>query len=205
MDFDAFTDRMNELLKRAWGDDWGDFIQSEPTGNNPDKLVLPVIVYDTLRRVPSVSHKSPEPILYDKIRDEDHPTTFLELYRQWFDMEVNFFVYHQTNRDARILMEAFEDFLFEYKDYFKDLGISDIVFQSEEPPQVVTMWGKELPQRNLRYLVRIERIRTKRSNTTQVINPVVQGQQDSFAGTQQSRNGQSAVLQHYGEQLRLEE
>lgn len=202
MDFDAFTDRMTDLLKAAWGEDWGKFLQAEPTGNDPEKIDLPMIAYDTQRRIPSVTHKSPDPILFDKIRDEDHPSTFLELYRQWFDMEVNFWVYHQTNRDARILMEAFEDFLFEYKDYFKDLGISDITFQSEEPPQVVTMWGKELPQRNLIYLVRIERIRTKRSNTTQVINTVVEGQNDSYVA---AANKTSPFMRAYGEQLRLEE
>lgn len=202
LDFDEFTDIMNDLLKRAWGDGWGWFSQNEPTGNDPEKVEIPAITFDTVRRIPSETHKSPEPILYDKIRDPEHPTTFLELYRQWFDMEVSFFVYHQTNREARLLMEAFENFLFEYKEYFKNCGISDIIFKSEETPKVVTRWGKELPQRTLVYLVRIERISMIRSNTTQSINPVVVGQNDQYLA---NKDKDSTFMRHYGEQLRYEE
>lgn len=200
MDVDQFTELMNGLLKKAWGEDWGKFIQKEPTSNDPEKLVLPVIVYDTQRRVPSTSHPSPDPILFDKIKDEDHEGTFLNLYRQWFDMEINFWIYHQTNRDATILMAEFEAILFEYKDYFKDLGISDIKFQSEEPPQIVQAWGKDLPQRNLVYLIRLERVLTSRLNSTKVIDPVVLGQDEAYAS---SRKKETPLMKAYREQFNL--
>jgi len=198
MDVDQFTEKMNGLLKKAWGEDWGKFIQKEPTSNDPEKLVLPVIVYDTQRRVPSTSHKSVDPILFDRVKDPDHEGSFLNISRQWFDMEMNFWIYHQTNRDAMELMTEFEMFLFEYKDYFKDLGISDMTFQSEEPPQIVQAWGKELPQRNLVYLIRLERTITSRSNSTKVINPVVQGQDEAYAA---SRDKETLLMHHYRDQF----
>jgi len=168
MDFDEFTDKMNELLKLAWGEDWGRFVQREPVGNTPEGIDLSrhgIIAFDTYERVRSKSHVSLKPILYDKkVPDPNNPNRFLELSRQWFDLTVDFYIYSQFNREARILMEDFEDFLLTYESHIKNLGLSEIIFLAELQPTVVTMWGQELPSRHLRYLVRIERIRINRSN-----------------------------------------
>lgn len=199
LDFEGFTDRVNEMLTEAWGDDWGRFYLSEPTGNDPDKIVVPVITYDTERRIPSDSHKSIDGRVFDKVRDPDHPEHFLEVSRQWFDIVINFWVYHKTNNDARKLMNEFEDFLFEYKDYFKDLGISDIRFESEEPPKVVTASGQTIPQRNLRYLFRLERTRTKRIGSNKAIETVVRGRDKSKLESTQD----NSLIRAYGEQSRI--
>ena len=69
-------------------------------------------------------------------------------------------------------MEDFEGFLFTYREYFKDCGVSELFFLAETKPQVVTRWGKKLSERNLRYLVRIERIQEVRSNILSDISTV---------------------------------
>lgn len=172
LDLDGFTDKIREMTAAAWGEDWGEFIQDEPTGNDPEEVILPKITFDTYERLPSKTHKSLAPIKFDTFRDPERPETLIEVYRQWFDVEVEFKVYHLTNRDARVLMEDFEGFLFTYREFFKDCGISELLFLAETKPQVVTRWGKKLSERNLRYLVRIERVQEVRSNILSDISTV---------------------------------
>ncbi len=162
MDLDDFADKVKELL--AMVDPDVQFVEDEPTGNSPDKINLPIITFDIHERVRSESHPSLGPILFDNIKDPENPESTIKRYRMWFDTEVEFKIFHQTNREAKIVMREFEEFLFIYKGYFKELGISDIIFLAERPPQVITRWQMEVPVRTLRYLVRIERITTVRSN-----------------------------------------
>lgn len=164
---DEFTDKVLELTSLAWGEEWGTFTLEEPVGNDQENLKAPIITYDTHERVRSESHKSLDPILFDNVRDPHDPGASIKRYRMWFDVEMEFKIYHETNRDARILMEEFETLLFTYKGYFKNMGISDIIFLAETKPMVTTLWQQELPTRTLRYLVRIERITTIRSSALQ--------------------------------------
>lgn len=171
MDFDEFTDHMSDLLSKAWGSDWGTFTQEEPLSNNgSEETPIPVITFDTFERVPSKSHKSPDPILFDKIVDPTDQRRSIKVYRQWFDLEAEFKIYHTSNKEARILMEDLETFLFTYKAYFKNKGISDICFAAELQPKVESRWSKDLATRTLRYLVRIERILTIHSHNLQEVD-----------------------------------
>lgn len=164
---DEFTDKILELTSLAWGEDWGTFTLEEPVGNDQENLNAPIITYDIHERVRSESHKSLDPILFDTVKDPDDPGASIKLYRMWFDVEMEFKIYHETNREARMLMEEFETFLFTYKGFFKNMGISDIIFLAETKPMVTTLWQQNLPTRTLRYLVRIERITTIRSSALQ--------------------------------------
>lgn len=172
LDIEEFTDRITELTALAWGEDWGTFTIEEPTGNAPEHILLPVITFDTHKRIRSTSHSSLDPVLFDSFRDPHDSNVQVKLYRMWFDVEVEFKIHHESNRAARMLMDEFEGFLFTYKSYLKELGISDMYFLSEEPPTVVTKWQKNFSQRTLRYLVRIERITTIRSNILNEVIPV---------------------------------
>lgn len=178
VDFDQFTDKMKELLKKAWGENWGTFSHDEPTGNDPSEIILPMITYDTYERVRSESHKSLEPIKFDRVKDES-TKDIVDLYRMWFDVETDFKIYHDTNREARILMNDFEEFLWLYKSYFKEIGISDIIFLAEPKPQVVTKFQQEIPERTLRYLIRVERISTKRVGSLDHIDTVANDRNDT--------------------------
>ncbi len=202
MDFDQFTDKMNELLKRAWGEDWGEFVHREPTGNDPDSLQLPLIAYDTVKRVRSKSHPSIKPIKFDDYPDPDNPGTFLDVRRQWFDVQMVFYFYHKTNREARILMEDFESFIEEYDVYFKEVGLSEIVFESEDNPIVEQMWGLETPRRQMTYLVRIERIKLNRSKSMNNVDTEVRSKPEGRM--LHSTKANAAIMQNHRDQTRLE-
>lgn len=209
LDFEEFTDKVKELLSRAWGENTVTFMHDEPTGNVPEGVTLPVITYDTYERVRSESHKSLEPIRFDRIPNPEREGEIIDLYRMWFDIETEFKIYHTTNRDARILMTEFEDFLWRYKSYFKEIGISDIIFLAELKPDVVEKFGQRLPERKLRYLIRVERITHKIVRTMDQIEEVV-----SMADSYFSQNGQTqdfsqrqpfiedSIISHYTKQFR---
>jgi hypothetical protein len=173
MDLDEFTCEVSRLMGLAYPDENITFTEDEPLGNSPDGISAPVITFDTHERTRSKSHKSLDPIHFDTIPDPDYPDYHIKLYRMWFDVEMDFNVYATTNRKAKQLMNLFEEFLFTYKGYFKDSGISDIIFLAETKPKVESRWNMELACRNLRYLVRIERITTVRSYNLKKVNLVV--------------------------------
>lgn len=204
MDLDDFTDKVNELLQMIWETDDDNartpkFSIEEPTRNDPDDLYLPLVTFDVLSRVPSASHKGNDPIYFGSFPDPTNPHRMVKLFRQWFDTEVEFRVHHETNREARVLMEEFEMFLHEYKGHFKELGLSDIRFLNEAKPEVVTRFQRAIPVRVLRYLVRIERITTTRSN---ILANVTSTRQDGKADVVYN---DSPLMQSYRSQLRIED
>lgn len=197
---DQFTDKIKELID-AGGLPGVTFIHDEPTGNDPEQInYLPIVTYDTGNRVRSDSHESLVPVKFDQFRDPNNPKSIIELFRMWYDVELVFKVYDETNRGASIVAQDLEDFLFTYRGHFKKLGISEIFFMAETPPAVVSRWGKELPERNLRYLVRIERITTIRSNTITDLNTVVSNVDSTTPEDGQSVTyGQKALMANYRE------
>lgn len=208
LSYDEFTDKMNELIRLKWGDpkDFVEededkppmFIMEEPTANEPTELYLPLITFDVFERIRSKSHKSLDPIFFGTYPDADDPHTIIKLYRMWFDIEMEFKIHHYTNRESAILMEEFEDFLFEYKGYFKEIGLSEMIFLAETKPQVVTKWQRVIPVRTLRYLVRIERITTIRSNKLkELATPGMNGVL--------SRVEDTPIMHNYKSQLRIED
>lgn len=209
MDYDTFTDEMSKLLRKAWGDDWGTFTEDEPTGTGGDDVILPVITYDIVERTRTKNGlKSLDPVEFDTIPDPENPKHSVKLYRQWFDVMMEFRVFHNTNREARILMEEFETFVFTYKKYFKNLGISDIIFEKEKPPKVESRWSKDLPTRTLQYFVRIERITTIRSNNfigintavkdANIMNPPMEGVRETIIGSKMD-----PMIEQYRSQFRI--
>lgn len=203
MDIDQFTDAIGTLLRKAWGEQWGEFTFDEPIGNDSERIILPKITFDVFDRIRSKTHKSLDPLLFDQRRDPDNPDSFIKIYRMWFDVELEFKIYHTTNRECKVLMDDFEEFLFIYKQYLKEHGISDIIFLAETRPQVVTRWNKQLSERSLRYLVRTERITTVRSNTLKDITTVVEDALPQNEDKESVTYGKG-LLTHYEQQNRYE-
>lgn len=199
IDFEAFTDKMKELLSIAWGEGEITFEHDEPQGNDPEGIVLPIITYDTFERVRSKTHPSLEPIKFSTVQDPDRPDRQIELYRMWFDVETEFKIYHKTNKDARIVLSEFEDFLWRYKSYFKEIGISDIVFLAETKPTVVERYGQRLPERTLRYLIRTERITTKPVQSAKTIRGTIQ---EPTGGMDLGLGGSTPIIDNYHDQFR---
>lgn len=190
LDVEQLTDEIGRLLKMSWGEEWGSFQLDEPLGNDPEEILIPIITYDFLDRVRSETHRSLDPILFDSFVDKDN-NQVVKLYRNWFDINLVFSAYHINNKECIQLISELEAFLFAYKGHFKNLGISDLIFQREVKPTVKTRWSKQVVQRQIQYLVRIERITQVRSNVVKDI-----AMRDTTL-TNSSLHGGSAMLDHY--------
>lgn len=190
LDVEGLTDEIGRLLKMSWGEDWGTFQLDEPLGNDPEQISIPIITYDFQERVRSESHRSLDPILFDTVVDTENKQ-IVKLYRSWFDICLVFSAYHTNNRECIQLMSELEAFLFAYKGHFKNLGISDLIFQKEVKPTVKTRWSTQVVERQIQYLVRIERITQVRSG---VINDITM---KDTTTTKSPLYGGSAMMDHY--------
>lgn len=190
IDIEELTDEIDRLLKMSWGEDWGTFQLDEPLGNDPEEISIPIITYDFQERVRSESHRSLDPILFDTIVDTENKQ-IVKLYRSWFDISLVFSAYHTSNRECLRLMAELEAFLFAYKGHFKNLGISDLIFQKEVKPTVKTRWSTKVVERQILYLVRIERITKIRSS---VINDIAM---KDTSRTNSPLYGGSKMMDHY--------
>lgn len=197
LDLESFSDEINRLLKLSWGEDWGEFQLEEPTGNDPEEIKLPIITYDFLERVRSKSHPSLDPVHFDTFVDEENEQ-LVKVYRSWFDVEFIFSTYHTSNREALQISSDLEAFLFTYKSHLKRLGLSEIIFQKELRPSVKTKWSKQVVQRQLLYLVRIERITQVRSDVIKDIT-----MRDTDVVPTSPLFGGSKMLGHYLEQQKI--
>lgn len=196
LNIEQFAEEVSRLLQKAWGQDWGTFHLDEPVGDEAESTRLPVITYDYVNRIRSKSHPSLDPILFDTFKDVDN-NQIVKLYRQWFDVELVFRIYHKKNRDALELMADFENFLFLYKGHMKNLGLSEIIFKEELKPEVKSRWNTPVVERSLVYSVRIERITEQRATTNKVIGTDVRaeyGLQPSYGGNE--------IMRHYEEMQR---
>jgi hypothetical protein len=176
---DEFTDLVKFILDAAWGPDWGEFTIEYPTGTDPDNIPLPIITYELVRRRPSESIPALKPKPMQIIPDPDVPGHTITIYRQWFDCYIDFSFWHKTHREAEDLKNRFEDMMLAYAGYFKQKGVSEILFHEEGPEDISVKWRQDIPHRVLRYFIRLERVTTVRSvvinNITTVVDVALNG------------------------------
>lgn len=156
-DLDKLTDMIYKLLDIAWGDKWGVFSEERPTDNDADNTPLPHITYNLIHRV----HTEKKTVKWQQFASEPDPIhkgETITQYKCWFTCQVDFTVYDDTNRGARLTAQRFEEFMETYIGYFKQEGISEIIFKSEKAPDVSSSYRQDIPYRTLCYEVRIERI-----------------------------------------------
>lgn len=156
-DLEKFTDMICKLLNIAWGNDWGIFSEENPTGNNPEETPLPHITYNLISRR-STEKRGLKGQTFAPIPDPEHEGETITPVRQWFDCIVEFCIYARTNAEATRLAQRFEEFMYTYRGFFKDEGITEIIFEEERAPEVNSLYRQDIPHRTIRYLVRIERI-----------------------------------------------
>lgn len=179
-DLDGFTDLIHDLLNRVWGPNWGIFTSESPTGNDPEVSPTPHITYNLLRREPA-DKKSLKRKQFKTFADKDNPGHNITLYRQWFDCAMEFVVYTKTNKEATRVAQRFEEFMETYTGYFKQKGVSEIVFNSEEGPSVSSESRQDIPHRTVRYFVRIERITPVRSIHLKQIDIIIDDDEPQLA------------------------
>lgn len=166
-DIEKLTDMVETLLKAVWGSDWGIFSEDSPTGFSGDdsdstKIKLPHITHDLVSRVP-MEDRTVKWTAFDSFPDPENPGHNITMYKQWFECELQFDLYHKTKKEARRLAQRFEEFMNTYIGYFKKQGVQEIIFLSEESPKTESFARQEMAKRTLTYYVRIERISAVRS------------------------------------------
>lgn len=150
---DEFFDKLQEMLRIAWGPTWGEFAEASSTIDPAEDISMPRILYELEERVPAKEYSGLKHRLYSEEPDPEDPAYRISIYRQWFHCTVDFYCIHANRRGARELAEQFEQFLSSWVGYFKDLGISEILFEAEHKPQLAEEHRQRMGVRTLRYRI----------------------------------------------------
>lgn len=171
-DLEKLTDLIHKLLNIAWGENWGVFSEESPTDNAAEQHRLPHITYSLVSRKKAanmgVKHQT-----FAAFPDPDHEGETITPQRTWFDCKLEFCIYANTNKESRIWAQRFEEFMETYKGYFKQEGVSEILFEEELIPMMNTSYRQDLPRRTIMYFVRIERITEIRSFELSQVDTVI--------------------------------
>lgn len=156
-DLEKFTNLLDQMLRIVWGEGWGVFSPENPTTNEATQTILPHITYNLIRRT-ITDGRGLKGQVFGSIPDPEHPGETITPIRQWFDCEMEFCVYAKTNKEALEWATRFEQLMDTYRGLFKEEGITEIVFEEENAPDVNSKYRQDIPHRTIRYIVRIERI-----------------------------------------------
>lgn len=168
-DIEGFTNRVKSLLDKSWEDGWGEFTIENPTGQDADNLNFPIVTFDVVKRIPSTGKIGLKARPTEAILDPENADYTLILHRRWFDCIGEFTVFHRTNKEVRSLLTRLEMFLETYRGFFKDEGVSELIFKEEIDPRLALKFKDGIPSGTLQYLIVIERIVVERTRTTKEI------------------------------------
>lgn len=167
---DALGRLIKKLLDTAWGEGWGQFGSDFKESTDSQELILPQITIDEHEREVS-SNKPIKPQMTDNILEVDNQGKAtgdsFNVYRQWFDVLVEFNVYGKTKKEAREIAKRFEMLLMVYMKHLKKKGISEMVFLKAMTGSQSERYNKDLDANmtSLLYLVKLERITKVRVST----------------------------------------
>ena len=173
-DMESFTDTFKTLLDDTWDDGWGVFTVESPTGNDPNSVALPSIIFSVVERKPSKNKAGLKGRPFEMHLDPDNEDYTIILSRKWFDCEVEFLITHRTNREASQLMTKLELFIEAYVGYFKQQGLSEMIFIGESKSKLSNKSLEGIPSKCLSYLIVLERISTVRVRTTKEIRSQIE-------------------------------
>lgn len=165
---------IKELCNAAWGEGWGELSPDLKTGEDSSNIKLPQILIDINTRDISEGLGNLKPTLMDVQLelDENGKETgdaFL-MYRQWFDVNIEFDIFGRNSKEARDLMSNLEKLITVYSGYLKRKGLSEIFFLREISPKSSLNFSETVPMRCILYYVRFESITPIRVNTINKIN-----------------------------------
>lgn len=163
-----FTDMVEDLASRAWGDEWGSMRPHFSSTEDSQDIPLPIITYEVIDKQPTPERGEIKPRLRDEFIDDDTKEV-LRLYGQWFDYILQFNIWDQSISNVIALLKDLENLILTYTGHFKQQGVSEILFHKQLRDDRLTKWNDSLNVRSLRYKVRIEELQVV---TTEVINNV---------------------------------
>jgi len=182
-DIDIMAAELGEIMDTIMGVGWGrftaDFItpagMAEASGNPPE-VMLPQIVYDYTSRI--INIHVPKPTLFNVIEEVvggKKTGDVFRVFRQWFDYDMIFDIFHKDMIKARGLMKVFEGIVESSKARLKKSGVQQIKFAGEIDPLNARRYQDIIPQmasRCIVYQVTLERVILERASTLRAINTV---------------------------------
>lgn len=127
------------------------------------------ISFALLKREPTPEYQEFKPKFRQQIKDPHRAGEFVSIYGQHFDYYIRFTINAQIAEEADDLAEYFEEFLMRYVGFFKNNGVSEILFV-EQQADLVTLNSKiEVNERPLVFKIRLERLLIRRLNEIEEI------------------------------------
>ena len=134
------------------------------TMDNPTEKFRDTITYFVTREEPGAKGGNKQPFggtreVTPRIREilEDADTS-QQIYGQWFDTLVQFDAWCLTNYEAENMSLWFKRFMTQYRDYFKHMGLSEILFWWRGKDNTLRDLNDRLHSRSLVYFIRTEEI-----------------------------------------------
>jgi len=172
---DELGELLSKLLDSAWGSNWGSISSEISAGINPEKMVMPLIIYSTnLREVSTNTNIKPKQTetIKEVVEGSNSGDAFI-VYRQSFDCTVEFDLYGNTTKDSRELMNRFEEVMLTFTGYLKKSGVKEIYFLKEVPAKNSLNYMSSIPMTCLHYFVRLERNNIVRVSTIKRIEETI--------------------------------
>lgn len=123
-----------------------------------DKASYPIITYRILKRRPHPAFQEKKPRLRQTIRHPHQPGDFIEIYGQVYQVIVGFNVFSTSDEEADELAVELEEFLFQYKAFFKKRGVKEIYFLEQDEDETVETSHFPLVKRSLVFDMQFELI-----------------------------------------------
>lgn len=174
---DDFVDTIRRLLDLAWGAKWGEFTEEYTAYGDSENEPLPRIVFRLYSRKP---HDKLSPLKeknFGVIPDPEYPNQYIEIWRKWYDCVIKFYCFDKTNRGARALADKLERFISTYTGFFKERGLSELIFLGEDAPELLDTRHGNKNVRILVYTTRVEEVRIVRSKALEDITIQLKNQE----------------------------
>ena len=161
MDYEEFSKTLKYLLDAAWGDKWGFFSEEGPNQTDPKIITYPFITHSLEEFEPGYVGKSTKEIK-PRIRFLDNHGTngnnppITAIYGQVMQGVLVFRVFEENNAKVNALAKRLRSTLAIYTGYLKELGLKELIFQSQKVgPSVIR---DNCESRELRYLISFEEL-----------------------------------------------
>jgi hypothetical protein len=139
----------------------------EATMENPTERFKDTITFKVTREEPGAIGGDKQPFgsggreLYPRLREVQTGTDKSKnIYGQWFDTLVQFDVWSVTNYEADQLALWFRRFMTAYRNFFRQMGLGEVLFWWRGQDDVTSKLRNSLSYRTLVYFIRSEEIST---------------------------------------------
>lgn len=156
-DLDKLMIMINKLVTKTMKKDKVEFCPDEgarPIADPAKKIDHPYIFYDIVSSIPATELK---PRIRETFAEDSEDNRTGIIYGQTFDAIVQFNIVACDYLTATKVMKALEELLFIYTAYFKQRGVSELIFSQRFTDKNWDMYRQSCSVRTLQYRVRYEK------------------------------------------------